>query len=62
MKSLPYTFLLPVEMISEIDRLADAEDRSRSSVVRRLIGEWLERQKGDGGGSQATSETSSDEA
>jgi predicted transcriptional regulator len=33
----PVTMTLPVEVIKSLDRIAEAEDRSRSSVVRRLI-------------------------
>src|SRR5947209_7986463 len=33
----PVTLTLPVEAIKSLDRIAEAEDRSRSSVVRRLI-------------------------
>jgi hypothetical protein len=33
----PVTLTLPVEVVNSLDRIAEAEDRSRSSVVRRLI-------------------------
>jgi len=33
----PVTLTLPAKVIESLDRIAEAEDRSRSSVVRRLI-------------------------
>ena len=47
----PVTLTLPAEQIDELDRLAAAQDRSRSSVVRRLIESAFrteEKSNGDG--------------
>ena len=41
MRTLPtivtVSMTLPAELVAELDRIAEVEDRSRSSVARRLL-------------------------
>lgn len=44
-REIPVTFQANEDMIEALDKIATAEDRSRSAVLRRLVMEAIEKAK-----------------